>query len=84
MRKEPFTLERRVFVSERLGLFWFGSSHRWRPIGVCRFIDIVIGRRSDWEGHVPLFSVVALLLAQCSCEWFVLLSCACACGLLVC
>jgi len=32
---------------------------------------------------VRLLSVVAPLLALCSCEWFVLLSCACACDLLI-
>jgi len=48
------------------------------------------GQRRSWgrRGRLRLFSVVVPLLALCSCEWFVLLSrvllsCACACDLLV-
>jgi len=42
-------------------------------------------QRRPWgrRRRLRLLSVVAPLLALCSCEWFVLLSCACACDLLI-
>jgi len=40
-------------------------------------VGIEFSGMSTLDSSLGVFSVVAPLLALCSCEWFVLLSCAC-------